>query len=203
MSLRTPINSVQKELVVKKSRFISIATKINTLEELKILINNTRKEHPNANHVVHAAVIGNQGTIYSYSDDKEPKNTAGRPAFEVLKGSNLTNIAVLVIRYFGGTLLGTGGLVKAYGDSTKLALSEIESEELIKKSSFILKTSYDRYEKLKLILNDYNCTITDEIFETSVTIKGILAFDKTVSLKNEVIDFSNAKDQIDFTELDF
>ncbi|MGD1820367.1 MAG: YigZ family protein [Pleomorphochaeta sp.] len=203
MSLRTPINSVQKELIVKKSRFISIATKINTLEELKILINNTRKEHPNANHVVHAAVIGNQGTIYSYSDDKEPKNTAGRPAFEVLKGSNLTNIAVLVIRYFGGTLLGTGGLVKAYGDSTKLALSEIESEELIKKSSFILKTSYDRYEKLKLILNDYNCTITDEIFETSVTIKGILAFDKTDSLKNEIIDFSNARDQIDFTELAF
>ena len=203
MSLRTPINSVQKELIVKKSRFISIATKINTLEELKVLINDTRKEHPNANHVVHAAIIGNQGTIYSYSDDREPKNTAGRPAFEVLKGSNLTNIAVLVIRYFGGTLLGTGGLVKAYGDSTKLALSEIKSEELIKKSSFILRTSYDRYEKIKLILNKYNCTINDEIFETSVTIKGILAFDKTESLKNEIIEFSNARDQIDFTELDF
>ncbi|MGD1818036.1 MAG: YigZ family protein [Pleomorphochaeta sp.] len=203
MSLRTPINSVQKELIVKKSRFISFATKINTLEELKVLINDTRKEHPNANHVVHAAIIGNQGTIYSYSDDREPKNTAGRPAFEVLKGSNLTNIAVLVIRYFGGTLLGTGGLVKAYGDSTKLALSEIKSEELIKKSSFILRTSYDRYEKIKLILNKYNCTINDEIFETSVTIKGILAFDKTESLKNEIIEFSNARDQIDFTELDF
>ena len=95
-----------------------------------------RDEHPNATHVVHAAVIGPKGDLYSMSDDREPKNTAGRPALEVLKGSGVTNILVCIVRYFGGTLLGTGGLVKAYGDSTKEVLGVIKTEPLIAKVSF-------------------------------------------------------------------
>ena len=107
------------ELIVKKSRFIAIARKCNDPAEVKRIVDQTRAQYPDATHVVHAAVMGSQ---FSYSDDHEPKNTAGRPALEVLKGSGITNIIVLIIRYFGGTLLGTGGLVKAYGDSTKMVL---------------------------------------------------------------------------------
>ncbi|MGD1823363.1 MAG: YigZ family protein [Pleomorphochaeta sp.] len=203
MSLRVPTNQVTTELIIKKSKFITIATRINNYDELKLLINKTRKDHPNARHVVHAAILGNQGTIYSFSDDKEPKNTAGKPAFEVLKGSGLTNIAVLIIRYFGGTLLGTGGLVKAYGESTKNALLEITSEELIKKSEFIIKTSYDRYEKIKLVLKDFSTSILDENFETHVTIKGTLPYSMEELLQKEIIELSNAKDIITFSKLDF
>jgi len=203
MNLRVPTNYVEKELVFKKSKFITIATKVNNYEELKELINLKRKEHPGANHVVHAAVLGNQGTIYSFSDDKEPKNTAGKPAFEVLKGTNLTNIAILIIRYFGGTLLGTGGLVKAYGESAKNVLLDIQSEELIKKSKFTIKTSYERFQKIKLTLEQYNVSNLNEKFETHVTISGEIPSINTSTLKKEIIEISNAKDTISFIQMDF
>jgi uncharacterized YigZ family protein len=124
------------EIEVKKSRFIAIASPLSDLSQIKEIVNQCRMEHPLANHVVHAAVLGPKGDLYSYSDDHEPKNTAGRPALEVLKGSGVTNILVLVIRYFGGTLLGTGGLVKAYADSVKEVLKIIKTEPLIDKTSF-------------------------------------------------------------------
>ena len=203
MNLRVPTNYVEKELVFKKSKFITIATKVNNYEELKELINLKRKEHPGANQVVHAAVLGNQGTIYSFSDDKEPKNTAGKPAFEVLKGTNLTNIAILIIRYFGGTLLGTGGLVKAYGESAKNVLLDIQSEELIKKSKFTIKTSYERFQKIKLTLEQYNVSNLNEKFETHVTISGEIPSINTSTLKKEIIEISNAKDTISFIQMDF
>lgn len=203
MNLQIPINEATNELIIKKSRFIAIAKKVKTLDEVKLLVQDTKKEHPNANHVVHAAIIGNQGTIYSYSDDKEPKNTAGRPAFEVLKGSSLTNIAILIIRYFGGTLLGTGGLVKAYGDSAKEVLKKIKGEDLIQKSELILKTSYDRYEKVKLILEKSSVEISDEIFDVGITIKGTLPLTNCDELKDKIIENSNAKDIIEFNTLPF
>lgn len=198
MNFREPTNTITKELIFKKSRFISIAMKINSIEEVKTIVTKTKAEHPTANHVVHAAIIGNQGTIYSYSDDKEPKNTAGRPAFEVLKGSNLTNILVLIIRYFGGTLLGTGGLVKAYGDSTKEVLKDIISQEIIEKNIFSLKTTYDRFEKVKIILDKHKCKIFEEVFESSILIKGETPSFNCTSLKTDIIELSNARDIIEF-----
>lgn len=77
MNFREPTNTVTRELFFKKSRFIAIAMKINNIEDIKALVSKTKAEHPNANHVVHAAIIGNQGTIYSYSDDREPKIQLG------------------------------------------------------------------------------------------------------------------------------
>ena len=127
------------ELVVKKSRFISIAKVCENPADVKRLVDETRAKYPDATHVVHAAVMGNQ---FSFSDDHEPKNTAGRPALEVLKGSGITNIIVLIVRYFGGTLLGTGGLVKAYGDSAKLVLDGIETEDLVEKTDFRVTIGY-------------------------------------------------------------
>ena len=113
-AMKIPTARAEAEIEVKKSRFIAIAIPANSLEDVKKAVQQVRSEHPDATHVVHAAVIGKAGTIYSSSDDKEPKNTAGRPALEVVKGSGITDIAVCIVRYFGGTLLGTGGLVKAY-----------------------------------------------------------------------------------------
>lgn len=195
------LKEAYSEIEVKKSKFITIALPCNDISEIKNIISRTKKEHPNANHVVHAAVIGPKGSIYSLSDDGEPKNTSGRPALEVLKGSKITNILILIIRYFGGTLLGTGGLVKAYGDSVKEVLKKVETEKLIKKSSFSLNTSYDRYEKTKLILQKYNCIIKNEEFTTFVKISGNLASINTEKVKEEIINYSNAKDQINFEDI--
>ena len=183
------------ELIVKKSRFISIARTCNDPSEVKRIVDETRAQYPDATHVVHAAVMGNQ---FSFSDDHEPKNTAGRPALEVLKGSGITNIIVLIIRYFGGTLLGTGGLVKAYGDSTKLVLDGIETEELVEKTPFSLTIGYEMYENTKRILAAVNADSVREDFGTEITISGQIPVSEKEDLSSRISDLSNGKRQVSF-----
>lgn len=178
------------ELVVKKSRFISIAKTCTGPADVKRIVDETRAQYPDATHVVHAAVMGNQ---FSFSDDHEPKNTAGRPVLEVLKGSGITNIIVLIIRYFGGTLLGTGGLVKAYGDSTKLVLDGIATEELVEKKSFTLAISYDLYESTKRILSDVKADSVGEDFGTEIKITGRIPLSEKENLSSRISDLSNGK----------
>ena len=183
------------ELIVKKSRFIAIARTCSDPAEVKKIVDETRAMYPDATHVVHAAVMGNQ---FSFSDDHEPKNTAGRPALEVLKGSGITNIIVLIIRYFGGTLLGTGGLVKAYGDSTKLVLDGIETEELVEKTPFSMTISYDMYENTRRILASVNADSVKEDFGTEITISGQIPVSEKENLVSRISDLSNGKRQVSF-----
>lgn len=185
----------QAELVVKKSRFISIARMCSSPADVKRIVDETRALYPDATHVVHAAVMGNQ---FSFSDDHEPKNTAGRPALEVLKGSGITNIIVLIIRYFGGTLLGTGGLVKAYGDSTKLVLDGIKTEELVEKSSFSLTIGYEMYENTKRLLASVAADSIKEDFGTEIVITGTIPVSNKDTLASQISDLSNGKRSVTF-----
>lgn len=185
----------QAELVVKKSRFISIARMCSSPADVKRIVDETRAQYPDATHVVHAAVMGNQ---FSFSDDHEPKNTAGRPALEVLKGSGITNIIVLIIRYFGGTLLGTGGLVKAYGDSTKLVLDGIKTEELVEKSSFSLTIGYEMYENTKRLLASVAADSIKEDFGTEIVITGTIPVSNKDALASQISDLSNGKRSVAF-----
>lgn len=179
------------EIEVKKSRFIAIACPLSDLAQIKEMVSQTRSRHPGANHVVHAAVLGPKGDLQSYSDDHEPKNTAGRPALEVLKGSEVTNILVMVIRYFGGTLLGTGGLVKAYADSVKEVLKTIKTEPLIDKTPFQVTMPYHLYEPIKKQLTDLNATIESEEFTTNVTLAGMLPSASFDDCAASIYDLSN------------
>lgn len=174
--MKVPVERAESEIIIKKSRFIAIAEKIDSLEQVKDIVRKVREEHPKANHVVHAAVAGKSGTIYSSSDDKEPKNTAGRPALEVLKGSQVTNIIVCIVRYFGGTLLGTGGLVKAYGDAVKAVLENLKTEELREKETLVLNFSYEYYTLLKRLFEKHGVSIDQEDFSTDIKIR--LTIDK-------------------------
>lgn len=174
--MKVPVERAESEIIIKKSRFIAIAEKIDSLEQVKDIVRKVREEHPKANHVVHAAVAGKSGTIYSSSDDKEPKNTAGRPALEVLKGSKVTNIVVCIVRYFGGTLLGTGGLVKAYGDAVKAVLENLKTEELREKETLVLNFSYEYYTLLKRLFEKHGVSINQEDFSTDIKIR--LTIDK-------------------------
>ncbi len=187
----------EAEIVVKKSKFISIAYPVNTLEEVKEKVVETRKAYSDATHVVHAAVVGKSGTLYSSSDDREPKNTAGRPALEVLKGSGITNICVCIIRYFGGTLLGTGGLVKAYGDSVKEVLKIVETEENIDYLSFNLSLDYDLYTPIKGVMEKYSARNIIEEFATGVKIKGDIPSTNIEMFKKEVRDWGQGRIQLD------
>lgn len=178
------------ELIVKKSRFIAIARTCSDPADVKRIVDQTRAQYPDATHVVHAAVMGSQ---FSYSDDHEPKNTAGRPALEVLKGSGITNIIVLIIRYFGGTLLGTGGLVKAYGDSTKMVLDGIATEELVEKARFSLTIGYEMYESVKRILSALKADSVTEDFATEISISGQIPISEKESLVSRISDLSNGR----------
>lgn len=199
--MRTLVAQTQTEIEVRKSRFIAVAIPITDLSQIKGLVAQARLEHPGANHVVHAAVVGPDGQQISYSDDKEPKNTAGRPAVEVLKGSGITDILVLIIRYFGGTLLGTGGLVKAYGESVKEVLKVAKTEELIEKSAFSLTIPYNLYDLTKIALSDVDSAIETEEFTTDVTITGTLPSSNADPLQRAIAHLTNGSVSVVFTTL--
>ena len=169
-----PTQRAEAEIEVKRSRFIAIAIPTDTMEKVREAVLSVRAEHPGATHVVHAAVIGKAGTMYSSSDDREPKNTAGRPALEVVKGSGITNITVAIVRYFGGTLLGTGGLVKAYGDSTKEVLKKVRTEDLISRVSFSMTLPYPSYTLIKRLIEETEASIDSEDFAMEITISGLV-----------------------------
>ncbi len=182
------------EIVVKKSRFIAIARTCTSPPQVKSLVDETRSKYEGATHVVHAAVMGNQ---FSFSDDHEPKNTAGRPVFEVVKGSGITNIIVLVVRYFGGTLLGTGGLVKAYGDSAKAVLDGIETEELVQKTRFSMEIGYELYESMKRLLASLDAVVDKEDFGTTIVLGGSVPADALDKLRACVADTTNGRCKVE------
>lgn len=188
-----PTARAEAGIEVKKSRFIAIAIPTSTMEEAKEAVLSVRREHPDANHVVHASVIGKAGTMYSSSDDKEPKNTAGRPALEVVKGSGITNITVAIVRYFGGTLLGTGGLVKAYGDSAKEVLKVVPTEELIEKTSFTMTIPYNSYTLVKRLFETLSVTLIKEDFDISIRLEGQLPSDNLDELRKGAADIGQGR----------
>lgn len=183
----------EAEIEVKKSRFIAIALPTYSMEDVKKNVMMIRSEHPDATHVVHAAVIGKAGTMYSSSDDREPKNTAGRPALEVLKGSGITDITVCIVRYFGGTLLGTGGLVKAYGDSTKEVLKVASTEPLIEKTDFRMVLPYNAYTLIKRLFDTTETEVKKEDFDINITVEGSLPSSSYPDLKSGAEDIGQGK----------
>ncbi len=191
--MRVLLEEAKTEIEIKKSRFISIAIPTKSLEEVKAAVARVREEYSDATHVVHSAVVGTAGTLFSSSDDKEPKNTAGRPSLEVLKGSGITNITVCTIRYFGGTLLGTGGLVKAYGDSTKEVLKIVKTEELIERISFSMLIPYDLYNRVKRAVDEAEATNLAETFDVGITIKGEIPLKNKENFFSSILDIGQGK----------
>jgi uncharacterized YigZ family protein len=197
--MRILTNEPSTSIEVKRSRFIAIVRRCPSLEEAKRLVAETKTQYADATHVVHAAVIGKAGTLFSSSDDREPKNTAGRPVLEVVKGSGITDICVLVVRYFGGTLLGTGGLVQAYGDAAKAVLALCQTEELVEKASFRIVLSYGQYDLAQKLLQEYGGTVTDTAFTTDVTITGTIARTQAALLQERITDTTGGQATVEIT----
>ena len=140
------------ELIEKKSRFIATTRPVETEEEALAFLAEMKKKYWDATHNCSAFVIGDRQQIQRCSDDGEPQGTAGRPMLDVLLGEDIHNMAVVVTRYFGGTLLGTGGLVRAYSKSVQIGLEA--SEVIEKRSGFLLKMAadYNGIGKIQYIL---------------------------------------------------
>ena len=170
----------------KKSRFISHCIPVDDADEVRRIIKETRKAHPQSRHVVWAYIIGDARSVFGMSDDGEPHGTAGKPVLEVLKGCGMTNILVLVIRYFGGIKLGTGGLVSAYTRAAKDVLEKVEPLEKIAKTSFTLFCPYGQYEQIKKTLLSLEGTIEKEEFGTDVTLDFTIP-DRQIDICSDLI----------------
>ena len=166
--------STRAELVVRKSRFLAEATPVASAEAARELCRERKRIYADCNHVVFAFICGPQGGVMGCSDDGEPSGTAGRPVLEVLKGSGITNVLLTVTRWFGGTLLGTGGLVRAYTESAQLALADAPTAELVPLTRFTLALSYLQYESVRRRIPEFAAEITGEEFAAGVTLSGVI-----------------------------
>ncbi|MCR4790451.1 MAG: YigZ family protein [Treponemataceae bacterium] len=181
------------ETEVKKSRFIAEIFPVISQSQARELLKAQKQTYFDARHVVHAFVIGKSGEVLGCSDDGEPGGTAGRPVLDVLKGSGITNCMITVTRYFGGILLGTGGLVKAYGDAAKEVLKKAQTEELVEKEFFTIAVPYDLYDQVRNLYRSYSASDISESFETLISINGSIEKSKFNDFAEQLKNLSNGK----------
>lgn len=181
------------ELVEKKSRFIATVRPVASEEEAAAFIDEMKKKYYDARHNCSAFVIGERAELTRSSDDGEPSGTAGRPMLEVLLGSGIRNVAAVVTRYFGGTLLGTGGLVRAYSGVLKAALEAGETR--IQRFGVKLKitTDYNNVGKIQHILAGRNISITDSIYAADVEMTVIVPTEEYDRLCKELTEATSAR----------
>lgn len=158
----------RNELVIRKSRFLAECFPITKTTDVRLLLKAKKEEYKTARHVVHAFIIGQNGEHQGSSDDGEPKGTAGKPSLTVLQHTNVTNILVTITRWFGGILLGTGGLVRAYTDSTKCLVDIAEFKEEKHEEHLTIRCHYSESRIVKTILEKEGCTITDSLYSEDV-----------------------------------
>ena len=165
---RTAADYCEREQIIEKSRFIGYIMPVETREEAEEFIAEIRSMHKAATHNVPAYVIGEKAELQWASDDKEPSGTAGAPILHMLAGEEVTNVVVVVTRYFGGIKLGTGGLVRAYSSTAKLALEGAGIAEVKENDILRFGIGYTYYGKLKNGEKDGIFTIEDAVFEDDV-----------------------------------
>lgn len=162
--------------MVINSRFIATAAPAFSVEAARAFIARIRQEFPDASHHVPAFLIGYGASVTAHcTDDGEPAGTAGRPALAVLQGSGLGDVVVVVTRYFGGTKLGTGGLVHAYGESVKAVLAVLPRAEKIPTHTVMLACEYALFERVRLLVQENHGQILDEDFGADVTVTARFA----------------------------
>jgi uncharacterized YigZ family protein len=166
-----PSQQVRSEIVINKSRFIANAAFSASVDEAKLFVQSIRDEMPDASHHVYGFRVGyGSSVIEGMSDDREPSGTAGPPILSVLRGSGIGDICVVVTRYFGGTKLGTGGLVRAYSEAARMVLETLPTEMKIARTTLLIESNYSQYARIKLIVEKLG-EIIDETFTGSVTIQ--------------------------------
>ena len=193
MEFRTIKEDGQVQEEIKKSRFICHAKRVYSEEEARAFINAIKKEHYKATHNCSAFIIGERSEIKRTSDDGEPSGTAGVPMLGVLENHNLTNICVVVTRYFGGIKLGAGGLIRAYAGSVALAVKEIGIVEIKEQAGIQIQMSYAQYQEYGNFLKEHNLMELETNFTDQVdTIIFVNKEDKE-DTNAALIEFFNGK----------
>lgn len=201
---KTICEAVTAELIIKKSRFIAILIPITQLQDIYSGLYDARQKHPRANHYCYAFVIRQDGsTLERCSDDGEPSGTAGLPLLNVLKKRELKNIMAIVVRYFGGTLLGTGGLVKAYTQAVQSALDAAQTITMEYSQNVLIRFPYTYYSSFEHSFYDLMNRITDMEFSDVVTIKLWIAADKLDHFIEKVNQLTGGTATIEYLNNDF
>lgn len=189
-SYKTVIREATAELVEKKSRFIAAVRPVATEQDAIDFINAKKSEHYNATHNVYAYVISRNNTA-RYSDDGEPNGTAGVPVLEVIKKEGLCDVVVVVTRYFGGTLLGAGGLIRAYGKSAKLGIDESGITERVYCHETSLNFGYDLLGKLRYLVENGSYILKDIQYNEAVTMLVSIPYGHLETFQKEVTELTN------------
>jgi uncharacterized YigZ family protein len=188
------------EVIEKKSRFIATVAAVSTKEEAEAFIVSTKKKYWDARHNCSAYIIADTVDILHSSDDGEPSGTAGKPMLEILLNEGIKNVCVVVTRYFGGTLLGTGGLVRAYQAAVK---EGIANSILIEKKQGIqaeITTDYNDVGKLQYLFANSQVNIMESTYGEQVRMTVLIPADRKKSVEEKLVDITNGKVQLESIE---
>ncbi len=166
---KTLLHEAQDEVIINKSRFIGYASPVKTAEEALAFLERIRQKHRDATHNCYAYIIGQNAGVMRYSDDGEPGGTAGLPIIEVMKARQVVDCAVVVTRYFGGVLLGAGGLVRAYSHTCALALNAAQVCEMHPTETWLMEVAYPLWDKVQHTLKSLPIRLESPEFTAAVT----------------------------------
>ncbi len=192
-SLRYPVPAEETRTTyqVKDSRFIITGAHAESVEEAQLWIEGIREEFRDATHNCPAYRIGYGGSVKEWaSDDGEPRGTAGKPMLSVLQGHDIGDIVVVVTRYFGGTKLGTGGLVRAYSGAVRALLDVLPTKMKIERLNRTLIVDYASYEKIKELLLHHEALIQEELFAENITFRFTLPLDQLENFEKTLTELS-------------
>lgn len=198
--------TVEKEasdfFIEKKSKFIGYAKPVKTQEDALEFISKIKSKHWDATHNVYAYVL-RENNIQRYSDDGEPSGTAGVPVLDVMLKESLVDVCVVATRYFGGTLLGAGGLVRAYSHTSKIALEAAGIITMAQCSVMSAEVDYSFYDRLNILLSDFSAVILNTSFSDKVCVEFSVKENIVDSLNSKLIDVSNGKYALKFLRSEF
>ena len=192
MGYTTIYEEAQASFTEKKSEFIGHIAPVSTADEAVAFINRIKAENRKARHNVYAYVL-REGNVSRYSDDGEPQGTGGVPVLDVINKSGLTDVCVVVTRYFGGTLLGTGGLVRAYGQSSKEGIRNSVIQKVCEGISFKLTVDYNSIGKIKYIMGQMGITDAQEEYGQNVVLSILMKKDEYNEFNTKVTDATGGK----------
>ena len=191
-----PAGEIRREFSVSNSRFISTLAPVFSVEEAKAFIQRIKAEFTDASHNVPLYLIGHgDSEIAHCSDAGEPSGTAGRPALAVLRGSGLGDVAVVVTRYFGGTQLGTGGLVRAYSEAVRLVVEAVPRAEKVLSYTLMLAFPYPYLERVRLLVAAQGGWVLDESFAADVTLTAQVRVEKLSAFQSSLSELTKGKVQ--------
>lgn len=188
------------EIVEKKSRFLATVKRVGSEEEAVSFIDAMKKKYWDASHNCSAFVIGEKGELTRCSDDGEPSGTAGRPMLEVLLGENIRNAAVVVTRYFGGTLLGTGGLVRAYTQAVKEGLAHCKTGTMRAGVRMRVETDYNNIGRILYLLGARSIEPEESSYTDIVRLQLLIPAEMKESLSAEFTEATSGKAKIEILE---